>query len=115
MQANFAEGIRRPRRDDAHPPPGPEPFREIVELVDELSRIQGRFKDWIADPAPEDLPRAGRDIEARRTVAADDISVIIENVRAMDKPELAVAASLRSQVDRINGVLKMVEAVNKQR
>jgi hypothetical protein len=51
MQANFAEGIRRPRRDDAHPPPGPEPYREIVELVDELSRIRGRFKDWIADPA----------------------------------------------------------------
>jgi hypothetical protein len=98
------------------PPPGRDDFREIVDLVDELARIRGRFKDWIADPAPEDLLRVVRGIEGRRTVATDDISVIIENVRAMEKPELAaVAASLRSQVDRINGVLKMVEAAGKQR
>jgi hypothetical protein len=105
--ASYVE-IRNPR--------GPDPFREIVELVDELSRIRGRFKDWIADPAPEDLMRAVRDIEVRQTVAADDISAVIENVRRMNKPELAaVAASLRGQIDRINGVLKMVEAADKRR
>jgi hypothetical protein len=99
-----------------NPPHGPDHFHEIVDLVDELSRIRGRFKDWIADPAPEDLLRTVRDIELRQTVAADDITRVIENVRHMDKPELsAVAASLRGEIDRMNGVLKMVEAANKQR